>query len=562
MNSSNKANLVNWPKEIPIAELYEKFGSPTWIVFERQIISNVDFFEKFTGDKGRIYYPVKTNPSLTVLQILAKLGVGADCASGSEIDLALYAGIKIENISYNTPAQDLEICKRLLLSGAKVVMDDIESIIELQNDLKGTEFEGKLFLRVNLPEFISYAQATANQDLMAHAHKSSKFGIPVEDLETCLAAMHIPVSGLHVHVGTQMDNMASFEFAIQELNNLADRLTALGHPITDINIGGGLGIPFSADDNFPSLDFWSSKLLEFKRHNYQYSVEPGHALVGNTVALLTKVLNIKKSRGKKWVIVDIGTDQLAKITLLKWPHRILDESGEELAKGEDAIAGPLCFAGDTLLEQVSVEKLKKGSPLLIPEVGAYTYSMTNKFNGRLAPKWVLITADNEVLQTMDKETIFDDLQLSIHEWTISPPQNEPIQLDESEINSLSSTYLKTTVAEDQYSFLNVSKLSENLYEFTVLPSSKVSFISMPLAIRIFGDAGIITILHKNGYSQKDFSLWGRKITMDCFGLIRSDRAMKFTISISEQITRDSSKIQVVRFKTSCRKCSGSFIGIY
>ena len=332
------AILANWPKTININQITEQFGSPAWIISENQLIDNVNAYAKFTGDKSRIFYPVKTNPSLTVLQLLAKLGTGADCASQLEINLALFAGIELKNISYNTPVQDIKICESLLISGANVVMDDMNALIELQNSIKNASFKGKLFLRVNLPEYIGYSIKNDNQELMAHGHKSSKFGIPAEDLVSVLEQITIPVSGLHVHVGTQMDNMKSFENAMISLNELADTLKSLGHFITDINLGGGLGIPFESNQEFPSLDSWCSTMTSLKKEHIKYSVEPGHALIGNGVALLTCVQTVKESRGKKWAIVDVGTDQLTKVTLLKWPHRILCESGEEILSGNDAIA--------------------------------------------------------------------------------------------------------------------------------------------------------------------------------------------------------------------------------
>jgi diaminopimelate decarboxylase len=260
--------------------------------------------------------------------------------------------------------------------------------------------------------------------------------------------------------------------------------------------------------------------------------------------------------------LDVGTDQLAKITLLRWPHRILNEAGEELPKGGDAVAGPLCFAGDTLLENVSVDGLKKGSLLLVTEVGGYTYAMTNKFNGRLGPRWLLLKANREITQTIDQENSFDNPQLLNHEWQGAFEQSQTTEISKDEVVRLSSPYLTDIIKDDSFSYQRVIRLAENTYEFTVMPSSKVSFISMPLAIRIFGDAGIVAILHKNGYSQKEFALWGRRISMDCFSLIRSDRPLKFTLSLSEEITNEASKTLVVRFKTSCGKCAGSFIGVY
>ena len=559
MNVSDRAQLVSWPQKINIFEIQNQFGSPAWIVSEKQLAENVAGFAAFTEDKGRICYPVKTNPSLTVLQILAKLGTGADCASQLEINLALFAGIKIENISYNSPAQDIRICQSLLLAGATVVMDDPDAIIELQKELPQGSFPGKLYLRINLPDSVGYSNANDNQELMAHGHKSSKFGIPAEELDAVFQQMTIPVSGFHVHVGTQMDNMQSFESAMRNLNILANEWNKKGQKISGINVGGGLGIPFDHAQEFPSLEYWSKSMMALKEPGFVYSVEPGHALVGNAVALLTSILTVKNSRGKKWAITDVGTDQLTKVTLLKWPHRILSESGEELPKGCDAVAGPLCFAGDTLADNIDAGNLKKGSPLLITEAGAYTFSLSNKFNGRTAPKWLLLTAEGDIVQTMEKESVYDEIHHAHYEWNSRERIIAPEIIDSEKTGRLSSEYLRLISKDDHFDYVSVCRESVSSYRFVVSTSSVVDFISMPLAIRIMGDATIISLLHRDGYEHKDFAVWGRKLTMDCFDKVKSNGQIEFTISLSDVLQKEEQSVLVARFRTTCGKCAGSFI---
>jgi len=562
MNTLENARLVDWVSGIDIQRLRDEFGSPAWIVSETQLLANVLFFERFTGSRGRILFPVKANPSLTVLQLLAGMGVGADCASKAEIDLARFAGIPLEHISYNTPVQDVELCKQLLEAGASVVMDDPDAILELQSICSSAAVKGKLLVRLNLPDYVGYLNKNENQELMAHGHTSSKFGIPVEDLVALLGTVSLPVSGLHVHVGTQMDNLGSFEFALNELNAWAESLLELGHPIREINIGGGLGIPFVQQDCFPSLSAWVDALVELKNERFNYSVEPGHALVGNAVALLMQILTVKQSRGKKWAIADVGTDQLTKITLLRWPHRILTASGEELPAGNDAIAGPLCFAGDILLENVSVAHVLKGSPLLLTEAGAYTYALSNRFNGRLSPQWLLIDADGRVVQTVRKEDRYENLQLANFEWGSRYPRNAEQLLSVETVLQLSSNYLRTTSSKDTFSYESVLKVAKNVYEFEVAVSSPVSFISMPFAIRIVGDAAIVAVLHDDGQDVKREAVWGRRLVMDCFGQVPSHENLRFTISLSNVFTGDAYKSRVVRFATSCGRCVGSVVVLH
>lgn len=557
MTYPEHARLAEWPARLDIPAIHREYGSPAWIVSEDCLKENVALFEIFTGHPGRIYYPVKTNPSLAVLQILASLGAGADCAGGPEIDLALFAGIRMENISYNSPVQDVRLCRDLLLAGARVVMDDPVALAELQAETGHDAFPGKLFLRINLPDYVGYARSGENQDLMAHGHRSSKFGIPAEEARNVLAALRLPVSGLHVHVGTQMDNMESFEHALTGLHQLAHSLRKDGHAVTEINIGGGLGIPFGPDDTFPSVGFWSTRLAGMREEGFHYCAEPGHALVGNAVALLTEVQTIKNSRGKKWAVVDTGTDQLAKVTLLKWPHRILDKTGTALRPGADAVAGPLCFAGDTLLDHISLENLERGSPLLIAEAGAYTYSLSNRFNGRLAPAWLVLTSGGRLLQTAGRESRHDNPQYATFGWGavsgLAPGEPDPTEA----LATLSSAYLRETSMQDEYGYLRIERLQENKYRFTVSTRSAVGFVSMPFAIRIFGDAAIISALHRAGHATKDVAVWGRKLTLDCFGQVASNTPLTFDLEMSGEHRRGGKTTVSTRFHTSCGKCAGS-----
>ena len=554
--------MVDWGKNLNIESLIQAYGSPAWIVSEAQLKENVAHIESFTGATQRIFYPVKTNPSLSVLQLLASMQVGADCASRAEIDLACLAGMQYSTISYNSPAQDVELCKMLLENGARVVMDDPEAILALDRIIQPSEMQGRLILRLNLADYGAYTEKKANQELMAHGHTSSKFGIPVEDLEALLAKISLPVSGLHVHVGTQMDNLRSFEDALHQMHDWASRLFQLGQQIQEINIGGGLGIPFTAADNFPSLKAWSDALVHLKKTHFTYFVEPGHALVGNAVALLMQVQTIKNSRGKKWAITDVGTDQLTKITLLHWPHRILSASGAELPAGNDAVAGPLCFTGDTLLENVSVAGLEKGSPLLLTEAGAYTYSLANRFNGRLAPQWLVLLSNGTIVQTLRKEDRFENLQLANYAWPAMETDSEPQPVSIQKVHQLSSGYLRESSAEDSFSYVSMVKTAYCTYAFEVLTASAVDFISMPFAIRILGDASIVAVLHHDGFETKQQSVWGRRLVMDCFGQVPANAKFQFTLSLSDTIKAADYTKRLLRFQSACGNCVGSFVVVY
>lgn len=559
-NINTKAHLETWSSKINIRELYVNYGSPCWIVSKEQLTKNVRDFALFTQNNANILFPVKTNPSLAVLEVLAKLGVGADCANREEIDLALFAGIPYERIAYNCPVQEVCISTNLLKRGAIVVMDDPAAIHQLQDRLKGKPFPGKLWLRINPGVDIKYKNTNENQELMSHAATSSKFGIPSEDLPELVKTLNIPVSGLHVHVGTQMDNLKSFRNSMAAMHELAFELKKMGHPIEHLDLGGGLGIPFMENDEFPSLDHWVDEMKSLKNEGFEYYVEPGHALVGNAVALLTRVETIKQSRGKRWVITDVGTDQLAKVTLLRWPHRILNPDNQPVATdGNDAIAGPLCFAGDTLLDKINADGIEVNDPLLITHAGAYTFSLSNRFNGRTGPAWVVIDKNGDE-KRMNKEGRYDNPFLNNYFWDLRQ-ENQPLEtISKEKIEDLSSIYLRKWAEEDQYEYLNMTRTGERTYEFDVITNSRVSFISMPFAIRIFGDAAIVGLLHMMKSNKKEFPIWGRKLIMDCFGQVKTGVPLRISISFSNPVKElNGTNTIIARYETDCWDCSGNLL---
>ena len=558
MKSNERAKLVDWPKQIDISSIHATFGSPNWIVSETQLKENITQFKQFTEHLNHILFPIKANPSQSVLTILADAGLGADCANKAEIEMALLAGFEPHNISYNSPIQDLSLCLYLLEQGATIVLDDIDVIHQLALRLAQKEIEGHIFLRINPQRAIEYVQEDENQELMSHAERSSKFGIPAEQLIDVIGQLSMPISGLHLHVGTQMDNLKSFETAILELHDLADQLEAINKPIKYLNLGGGLGIPFNQADCFPSLTHWASTMKNLKDKRFLYAVEPGHALVGNAVALLSEVKSIKSSRGKRWGILDVGTDQLAKVTLLKWPHRILNTHGTEFCKGTDALAGPLCFSGDTLLNNIDLGDIRVNDPVIITEVGAYTYSLSNKFNGRLSPGWLFLNETGEVQRTVNMEKSIDNIHFALNNWNQQTTYKQPIDLSHALLENLSSNYLSDLLKKDSYSFITVQQISAQSYLFEVQTSSEVDFISAPFALRLFGDAAIIALLHHQGLQHKEHAVWARKSTVDSFDILPSNCTFKFRIDLSKTFGTHF-KTTIARFQTACGKCSGTFV---
>jgi diaminopimelate decarboxylase len=261
------------------------------------------------------------------------------------------------------------------------------------------------------------------------------------------------------------------------------------------------------------------------------------------------------------VVCDVGTDQLAKVTLLKWPHNILDSKNEALQdKGQDAIAGPLCFAGDILLHHTDASNIKTGDPLFVTHAGAYTHALSNSFNGRCAPAWVVLDNEN-ITKASNAQGKYDHQCFTNHLWNSDRPEiNHQEPLPQDIIHALNSEYLYETSAMDKFEYEEFNKIGKNEFQIKVITSSQVPFISMPFAIRIIGDAGIVAFLYLLGLKGKEMPVWGRKLVMECFGQASSGSELSINLSFGSVARRnDGSATTIVYFKTVCENIKGSLI---
>lgn len=401
--------MEQWSKALDFAAIGDKYATPRYIFNPQQLHKNVAAYVQLVGSAAGIAYPVKANPALTVLHELGRLGCSADCAGEAEVSLAQEAGIPLSNIIYNTPCPDKALALFLLAHQGKVVIDSLEFLEELAHAFQGKEYPGILFLRINPALDLAYSTPMEAHKLLAHGASQAKFGIPAEEL---LALPHLPlnIQGLHLHIGSRMDRLDNYIIMLNYLHEIAHALNAQGQNITWINLGGGLGIPFHSEAVFPEIESFADALHSHLLAGFRYMVEPGNSLVGNTMGLLTRVVQMKKMRGKRWGILDVGCDQLINQIALKTPHQILNAAHEPLAfSGPDSLGGPLCFAGDVLLPQTDLSKVAVGDVLFIQHTGAYCYALGNHFNGRYLQGILTVDATNQLREAHAVESLYQDL---------------------------------------------------------------------------------------------------------------------------------------------------------
>jgi diaminopimelate decarboxylase len=534
---------VSWLQQLDLDAIAHQYSTPLYITNRTQILNNLQEFKIIFGENKHIYFPVKVNPCLATFKMLAEQGCGADCASSREIQLARLAGVPTSQLSYYSPAPDLNLAVTLLQDGSSVIIDSASKLAPLEEKLGNVPFSGKLFLRVNPPLYKSYGAKADYQKHTSHGSLTSQFGLPTEEVLSFLNSTKLPFSGLHVHVGTQMDNVEIFQECVDVLHELCDVIHAFTHhTISDLNLGGGLGIAHQQEDHFPSISELGDALKSRFRSEFTYKIEPGNALLGNATILLTRVVTRKSTRGKGWAIMDVGSNQLLKVTLAGFAQEIYRADGTVLPKsGADSIAGPLCFAGDVLLPETDLTGVKEGDLLLLPNTGAYCRSIGNHFNGYSEPGTLMVDENHEIGSVYAHEDPYwEPIIQSFQPQYVEESELSPRTFSEQEVENIRSVYLNKQCGNDTYSFHNFTRIDKGYYEMNIEVDSPVAFISGPTVMRIISDAAVAAIIDSLGLAEKNISVWGNHFSISLNSILRSKRRHHLSLYLTPMISLSSS----------------------
>lgn len=338
-----------------------------------------------------VHYAVKACANPKVLGIIAKEGFGADCVSGGEVQAALDAGFPANKIVYaGVGKSDWEI--ELALE-AGIFAFNVESIPELEiiNQLAASKGKkARIALRIN-PNVGAHTHANITTGLA-----ENKFGIDMQDMEHIIALATemeaVEFIGLHFHIGSQILEMEDFAALSMRINEIQDRLEAAGIPtVSDINVGGGLGIDYRQPEHNPVPDFRSyfdtyRKNLRL-RPGQQLHFELGRAIVGQCGTLIARVLYIKCNPIKNFCIVDAGMTDLLRPALYGAYHQIENltaENSEDFVTYD--VVGPICESSDVFIKNYGMPRTKRGDLIAFRSAGAYGEIMASSYNCRTLPQ--------------------------------------------------------------------------------------------------------------------------------------------------------------------------------
>ncbi|HET7885915.1 MAG TPA: diaminopimelate decarboxylase [Bradyrhizobium sp.] len=397
MNHFDYRNGVLHAEAVSLVELADAVGTPFYCYSTATLERHYRVFsEAFAGEKALICYAMKANSNQSVLRTLAKLGAGADVVSGGELKRALSAGIPPERIVFSGVGKTEAELRAALAADILCVNVESEPELELLSRLASEQGKtARISVRVN-PDVDSGTHAK-----ISTGKSENKFGIPLTHARAVYArAAKLPgirVTGVDMHIGSQITDLEPLEAAFRLLANFVQSLRADGHTISHVDFGGGLGIPYHMDREAPPLPSAYAAMVKRVTHNLGCTLlfEPGRNIVGNAGILVSRVIYVKQGEAKKFVIIDAAMNDLIRPTLYEAHHDILPvRAAPQGAPTITAdVVGPVCESGDYLALGRSMPDVKAGDLIAIMTAGAYGAVQSGTYNTRALVPEVLVKDD-------------------------------------------------------------------------------------------------------------------------------------------------------------------------
>jgi diaminopimelate decarboxylase len=380
-------------EDVDLARLADDIGTPFYCYSTATLERHYRAFADAVPKDSLIAFSVKANGNLGVLKTLGRLGSGADVVSGGELKKALAAGIPADRIVFSGVGKTR--AEMALGLDAGIHQFNVESEPELAalNETalaRGTR--APVTLRVN-PDVDAKTHAK-----ITTGTAENKFGVPIARAREIYAAAArmagIEIVGVDVHIGSQITDLAPFEAAFARIVELARQLRADGHNIARLDLGGGLGVPYSTDNTPPPGPAAYGALAERLTRDLgaRLIFEPGRLIAANAGVLVARVLYVKQGETKAFLILDAGMNDLLRPALYDAHHEIVSvaEPAPDRPRARYDVAGPICESTDVFAQGREMAALESGDLVAFLSAGAYGAVMSSAYNARPPAPEVLV----------------------------------------------------------------------------------------------------------------------------------------------------------------------------
>ena len=339
-----------------------------------------DFKNSFNDIEPLVCFSVKSNSNLTLLKELGKMGSGADVVSVGELLKAIRAGINPKNIVFSGIGKTQEEIERAIKERVLLINIESESEANLINKISK-----RLYRKTSVGIRLNPNVTGKTHEKISTGGKNEKFGLTYNDFVNLCKKIrkmnNLKLEGLSVHIGSQITNIQPFKKVLSIITKIIDK-TEINFKFVDL--GGGMGISYSNKEKQLNLKKYSRLVKKFiKNKNIKIIFEPGRIIIGNTGILITKIIYIKKSNNKIYIILDAGMNDLMRPALYDAQHKIIPlKKIKKRIKRNIEFVGPICESSDKFLSQKNFVRVKEGDYLSLTHVGAYGMSLSSNYNTR------------------------------------------------------------------------------------------------------------------------------------------------------------------------------------
>ena len=404
-------------EEVPLEQIADEVGTPVYVYSAATLRRHARVLrEALDGlNDPLIAYAVKANPNPAVLSVLAREGLGADIVSIGEYRAARAAGMRPECILFSGVGKTAEEMGEALSGGLKQFnLESVEEAHTLSIVAQAMDIEAPVALRVN-PDVEAGTHAK-----ISTGSADNKFGIPAGQAVASFKAIgelpNLRVSGVTVHIGSQLTSLAPLEAAFQRLGQLISDLRSQGFTLEMADLGGGLGVPYGAAQPQPPspADYGAMVKRVTRDWGLRLAFEPGRLISGNAGILLTRVVRVKPGEAHPWLIVDAAMNDLMRPALYDAYHHV-DAVRPSGARMTAHVVGPVCESGDTFAMARDLDRVSEGDLIVFRTAGAYGAAMSSGYNSRPITPEVLVDGQRWAL-VRRRLDLADAASLPLPEW--------------------------------------------------------------------------------------------------------------------------------------------------
>ena len=390
-------NGALYAEDVPVADIAAEVGTPFYVYSTATLLRHYRLFdEALDGVDHLVCYAMKAAGNLAILKTLAQAGAGMDVVSGGEYLRARAAGVPGDKIVFSGVGKTAEEMRTALQGGIRQFNVESEPEMEQLNLVaQSLGMVAPITIRVN-PDVDAKTHAK-----IATGKSENKFGIPIARARAVYArAAELPgieVVGIDVHIGSQLTQLEPFELAYAKVAELTEQLRADGHDIRRLDLGGGLGIPYTRSNEAPPLPVEYGAMIKrtLGHLGCEIEIDPGRLIAGNAGLLVSSVIYMKSGEGRDFLILDAAMNDLIRPAMYDAHHDIIPviepEPGVEQRPYD--VVGPVCETGDTFARQRDLPPMASGDLVAFRSAGAYGAVMASEYNARPLVPEVLVNGD-------------------------------------------------------------------------------------------------------------------------------------------------------------------------